>query len=321
MLQEFINEWNDAVENRTVMEEYSSNNGKSVRKLSKIEFRDVEITLTEINEFGNTRYTLYVPSTSKIINPKCIIYDRKDQDGYKENLWKTMVGVLKGITLGDENENNFLIRKRLQLKSYLKNAYSNIRKQLIDTNAYNEQDIKLFMGVYKKHVTADNVNRANKIINILVKFANDIVGKNDNYKSNIKYIDKMYEMFVNIFNKRYMRNNMYTVSMKDLNYLFKREISSPNIPPIYKKIRTITSEIYDASESSTTFVYVAELLCAYYAKVTCTPYEIKLAKMQQRDQTVRIRKDKHNNLFTKNYHVGNFKDVPGFADVENLNLE
>lgn len=318
MLKKFVTEWNEALNSRVVTSRFNTDNG-GTRQQCVFSFRDTEIVTTEVWTKDKTlsNIVLFVPTTGKFINPKHATIEN--------NLhWMTVAGILKSITIGNQNEEKWKLRRSLWLDRQVKRSSEEAAKKLKATECYSDVEIDLFLAIIKHHVQSDNIVRASIITNVLVNFAADIVGKDIRFFGGpSKYIDKMYGMFASIVNKRYVRNNLYTINIKDCKYLFQREINSANIPPVYKRIRGVTSEMYDACGNSTNFIYLADALCAYYSTVTCVPYEIKLAEIQVREQSVKERKQRQVDVISGSNtlgKLGQIGDVPSSDVLGKLNL-
>jgi len=317
MLKEVVTEWTRAFEGRKEVSKFVGANN-TTRRQCVFSFRDVEVTTNEIWSKHNviTNMRIYVPSTGKFINPKCI-------DTHINMHWTTIAGIFRGLAVGTADEEKFKLHRTLWLEHLLKEVCDTATERLKETKRYKSEEIKLVLDIIKHHVRSDNLYVAYLIMDIFVEYCDVIMGHYSitrAYGGTNIYIDKFYSLLVSVLNRRFISKGVNTISIKDCNYLFKRVLDAPTVPPIYKHLREVVSYIHDQCEMSSNFMYVVDALCAYYATITCVPQDIKLAEIQQREHAAKLRKERQTTI-SKSSEFGTIGDAPVASILDKLSLK
>jgi hypothetical protein len=284
MLQTFIADWQAALNNRMVTNRYAR--GGQTNQQCVVRFRETEIITTEVWSNDPQQLVtikLFVPSTGKFIPRSYIEFTSVD--------WTTMAGILNALTMGKANENKLVRRRKMWIEQNAPTILNELVSNIVKTKKFTEEEIQLFSGILKSHIESDNIIRAKVISDVLVKYVDVITATdlpNERWNED-DFIDRMYSMVASIVDKRYYLNNQYTINQADCNFMFMSDVSH-KVPPIYAFIRKTMTQIYHDCKISSNFVYFAEMLCLYYAKITCVPYEVKMAEIRLKDQQYRERK-------------------------------
>lgn len=278
MLNEFMTEWNKAVSNRELVQHFQD--GNIFRCKCKHIFRDVEFISTEVWSRHNLMdLQVYVPSTSKFVNTKYI-------DQTPDKYWLTVAEVMRALTIGEENEEKILLFIKRDNALKARKLAPNSLKRLRATKRYTPAEIDVFMGIIKNTTDSNHsLNRSATLVRVLVNFADELTGNSETaseFGPSTPYINKLYGMFVSIVNKKCMGKHGFTIIKKDGDHLFGSILRDKYVPPVYRHIRMVTSQIFEECKSGYNFMFVAESLCKYFEAITCVPYEVKLAELNSR---------------------------------------
>lgn len=307
MQAEFVNSWNKAVAERAVLSKYANEKG-GFRQQASFIFRDTEITTHEVweNDDKMTSIKIFVPSTKKFINSKYI--------DTKTNMnWKTVHSILKALTVGNVLEEKEKRRYELWLQAQTSRIIPEAKAKLVESGIFNDAEVDLFLKIVETFITGNSISKAHLLVKVLTTYGHELNGTTEGFYGNVdKYIDKMYGMMVSILRAKYLGPHGYTISIKDCQYMFLNKDDVSRIPPIYRLIRATVSSIYEMCETSTNFVSICEALCAYYAHITCVPYEIKVAEVKQRAESAKARKREARVMQSTN--LGTIGDVTSALD-------
>jgi hypothetical protein len=313
MLKNFMSEWNNSLNERIITNRFETE--QEIRQQCVFTFKETDITTSEVwtKEGVLKNITVFVPNTSKFIDPECIVAEDNEN-------WYTVEQIMKGLTIGKDYDQKQRERRKLWLEKHVDNILETAKDDL--SKCYTADETSILLDIIKAHIKTDNIERASVITQVLVAFSKELRTNNTTFnETHDSYIDKLYGMFVSIVNRRYIQNDIFTIGPKDVEYLFRRKILSRRIPPIFTYIRELTTSIYEMCDNNSYFIYFADAMCAFYAVTTCMPYNVKLAEIQLREQNIRARKRRNISLATDGHRLGQIGDLPGASELNKLKLK
>lgn len=300
MLKEFYLEWENALRNQVVTEQFvNTNTKKTSRTLSTIKFRDKTITISSgvTNSPKGARIVadLYCQETDKWM---------QNSTNYP-NKAKCAIAILNMLESDKSHEAKVIERTTRESELKYKHLLSIRSAKLIANSKFTPDEVDVLMKTMAKHHHNNcPLSWEDITCKLLIEFSGKITGRDikwDGYGSVVPsyFIEKMYSVCASIISKAsYDRYSNMIITDHDAKYEFQYP------PKLHwskqlKIARSIYNDIFDHIKSPSRFMHFMTYVAAYYEYLTKQKLEDKINEViafrQKRIEMARTSTKQYNN--------------------------
>ena len=308
MLNQFFCDWNTAIQSRTIVNETRNSAGVITMQETKFKFRDVEITMfsriipSSINlppEKRRWTSEMFVPSTNKII--PSVRYNSRA---------RCAAEIMAALIPGRAHEDIVEARNQARRAKFIEEL-NNKRKARLTETSFTPEDQEFIMTWINEHTIPGKFSWNDTIIEVLCKYHSYITGNGllDNKISfneaekNV-HINRMYNTACNLIKDSVTdKSGLPALKRASISYFF---LAPKEVAYSIYIIRSAYSKIYDECRLSTEFMHIINLIAAYYARLTGTTIEARIAELKAQKEKKKEREYERNvngtgkRFFTKN---------------------
>ena len=289
MLRQFVNDWSSAKENATILEEAKNGIGTIVHQKAELNFLGTKIHLITNLIPGTDDYTneFFVPSTLALI---------KSFPETPYPVSEFIVTIMEAI----DPESRSLAKDAKAKRDDAIDKFMDIKKEewsgILSAGAFTEDEITFLVNYTFSQLKRDRVDNLDLFIRLLDKYQDklfdDSVCVEKQNGDIVRKSDIIYDTLCRCANRRIMaEESRFTVSGWAVNIAFGDSANDDRIPEFVKDAKMVLRAIFkDCREWMNIFSSVARNLAEFYAFRTNEPVPYRMAKVQERQNSIKNRR-------------------------------